>query len=173
MVPDERDTRMSDWTGFWQRCTLCSRCRHHLSFCLAPDLSSQTLIPYSWSNTRFWLRRETKLHPSWVRLAYVSRFANVTVWNQSKFIGVKNVETFRLKSRKVSMGMHVVASCCCCRTSYCIDFSFEGWLTQMFLLYWQTSLKKPAHDEKRSEHDLDIKWVEAALNGTSVGKSRW
>lgn len=102
-----------------------------------PDINFILMIKrYS----RFWLRRETKLHPSWVRLAYVSRLANVTVWNQSKFIGVKNVESniehFRSKWRKVSMGKHIVASCCCCcRTSYCIGFSFEGCLTQMFLPY--------------------------------------
>lgn len=61
---------------YWQRCTLCSCCCHHLSFCLVlqldPNLRSPTLNPYSFSNTRFWLRRETictKTESDWLMLA--------------------------------------------------------------------------------------------------------
>lgn len=42
-----------------------------------------------------------------------------------------------------------------------------GWFNSNVSTPMQTSLKRTDHDEKHTEHDLDIKWAEAAF-GTAL-----
>lgn len=90
---------------FWQRCTLCSCCRHHLSL-FSVAASSKPSVPqhqfhiHSRMLDSDWEEKpiapNKKTESDWLMLAKLATFANVTVWNQIKFLGVKKIEPIEL-----------------------------------------------------------------------------
>lgn len=62
----------------------------------------------------------------------------------------------------------MLSSCCFVSFFYALASGLNlGWFNSNVSAPMQTSLKRTAHDEKHTEHDLDIKLAEAAF-GTAL-----